>query len=181
MPMDEALKPPLNIPINPSSLTAFLMPSHRVYPKPHKGTVAPAPAKSINGLYTPRTPATTPRQTSNTMILPGSSFVRSIRIWTSPQIRPPTKNAFNIIFPRFLSMILNLYGKYAQTAKNYVSPYRFKIPLSSITLTMRSIVGTSRTSAKRTNPSPRLPKLLPGVQSTPVFSTRSIQNSSDDV
>ena len=42
---------------------------------------------------------------------------------------------------------------------------------------LERMVGTSKTNAKRTKPSPRLPKLLPGVTMRPVFSINSITNS----
>ena len=40
--------PPVNAPISPDSWTFFIAPFARRFPKPVKGTVAPAPAKSTS-------------------------------------------------------------------------------------------------------------------------------------
>ena len=49
IPTDDAVKPPLKIPIKPSSVTAFFTPSNNACPKPNRGTLAPAPANSFHG------------------------------------------------------------------------------------------------------------------------------------
>ena len=46
IPPADAVIPPVNAPIIPDSLTPFIAPFARLYPKPVNGTVAPAPAKS---------------------------------------------------------------------------------------------------------------------------------------
>ena len=43
-----AIVPPVNAPTNPFSWTFLIAPFARRFPKPVKGTVAPAPAKSTN-------------------------------------------------------------------------------------------------------------------------------------
>ena len=48
IPPDEAVNPPVKMPIIPSLAIASLTPFARVFPNPTKGTLAPAPAKSIN-------------------------------------------------------------------------------------------------------------------------------------
>ena len=48
IPAAQAVRPPEKIPKNPCSAIAFLTPFARRYPNPLRGTVAPAPAKSIS-------------------------------------------------------------------------------------------------------------------------------------
>ncbi len=55
--------PPVNTPINPSVSTAFFTPSNRTLPNPVSGTVAPAPANSTSGLYSPTAERITPDTT----------------------------------------------------------------------------------------------------------------------
>ena len=55
-----ALRPPVNAPINPFSLTASIVPLAKLYPNPVRGTVAPVPAKSTRYLYIPSPPKITP-------------------------------------------------------------------------------------------------------------------------
>ena len=49
MPPAVALRPPVKMPINPVSSTACRTPFANVFPKPVRGTEAPAQAKSIRG------------------------------------------------------------------------------------------------------------------------------------
>src|SRR5699024_5791744 len=49
IPAELAVRPPLNIPKNPSVPIPSFTPFHNVFPKPSKGTAAPAPAQSRNG------------------------------------------------------------------------------------------------------------------------------------
>lgn len=49
IPTEEAVNPPLKIPINPSSVIAFFTPSNSACPNPRSGTLAPAPANSYHG------------------------------------------------------------------------------------------------------------------------------------
>jgi hypothetical protein len=49
VPAAPALKPPVKSPIKPSVSTASFTPFMRTFPKPRRGTEAPAPAKSIRG------------------------------------------------------------------------------------------------------------------------------------
>ena len=46
IPTALAVKPPLKIPRNPSESTAFYTPFQSTFPKPSRGTEAPAPAYS---------------------------------------------------------------------------------------------------------------------------------------
>lgn len=46
IPPAAAFTPPVKAPINPMFLTSSIAPLAKLYPKPVKGTVAPAPAKS---------------------------------------------------------------------------------------------------------------------------------------
>ena len=50
IPPAAAFNPPVKIPKNPCALIASRTPFASVYPKPVRGTVAPAPANSTNGL-----------------------------------------------------------------------------------------------------------------------------------
>ena len=49
IPPAVALKPPVKMPRNPSLVIASFTPFARLYPKPVRGTVAPAPAYSTRG------------------------------------------------------------------------------------------------------------------------------------
>ena len=55
--------PPVNAPRIPVSFTPSIAPRASAYPKPSSGTVAPAPAKSTIGLYSPSAPRITPAVT----------------------------------------------------------------------------------------------------------------------
>ena len=53
----EAVKPPLNMPINPSLVNSLFTPWNSVLPKPVRGTFAPAPAPHFaKGSYKPTDP-----------------------------------------------------------------------------------------------------------------------------
>lgn len=54
MPPAAAFTPPVNIPIKPVSSIAVIVPFAKEYPKPVKGTVAPAPPNSTNLGYIPK-------------------------------------------------------------------------------------------------------------------------------
>ena len=75
IPGAEAVNPPDKTPISPSLSTASRTPLARRLPKPVKGTVAPAPAKSMRGWYHPSPPKITPATTYATRIRAGVSFV----------------------------------------------------------------------------------------------------------
>ena len=92
-PTAHEVNPPVNSPRNPCSSIAFFIPFHKTLPNPVRGTVAPAPANLTNGSYIPTAPSTTPVVTRMTIILPGISFVFSIRICVRTHINPPHTNA----------------------------------------------------------------------------------------
>ncbi len=75
IPPDDEVKPPVSTPIRPSLSTDLRTPSANKCPKPNSGTLAPAPAKSTNGLYSPIADKTTPITTYDTNILAGVSLV----------------------------------------------------------------------------------------------------------
>ena len=53
MPMAALVRPPEKMPARPLSAMASMVPWVSRWPKPLRGTVAPAPAKSIKGWYSP--------------------------------------------------------------------------------------------------------------------------------
>ena len=63
IPPAAAFSPPVKMPRKPSLSTASRTPLARVFPKPVRGTVAPAPAKSTNFGYSCKPPRTTPATT----------------------------------------------------------------------------------------------------------------------
>ena len=75
MPPDAAVRPPVNAPGRPHSSTAFCTPCANKCPNPSSGTLAPAPAKSASGLYSPTALNTTPATTYPVRIRAGESFV----------------------------------------------------------------------------------------------------------
>ena len=95
IPPAEDLSPPVNIPKNPFSYTASLTPLARRLPNPVSGTLAPAPANSVKGSYTPSPPRITPMTTKLTKIRAGVSLVLSMRICPMTQNPPPTANEIN--------------------------------------------------------------------------------------
>ena len=63
IPPADAFRPPMKIPGKPWLSTAFRTPSAKRFPKPVRGTVAPAPANSERGLYRFSPPRITPATT----------------------------------------------------------------------------------------------------------------------
>ena len=74
IPPAALVSPPVSIPNAPSVFTASFMPSHITNPNPLIGTVAPAPANSVRGLYSPTAPKITPATANPVRILAGGSF-----------------------------------------------------------------------------------------------------------
>ena len=93
IPPAEAVSPPVITPKNPFSSIAFFTPSVNSEPNPVSGTVAPAPAKSMIGLYKLNNSINAPTHTKVTSMRAGVSFVLSIRICPMTHIIPPTMNA----------------------------------------------------------------------------------------
>ena len=58
-----AAAPPVKMPIQPSEATASRTPLASVWPKPVRGTVAPAPPHWARGSYSPRALSSTPTTT----------------------------------------------------------------------------------------------------------------------
>ena len=63
MPPAAAVEPPVRAPMRPLSATAFLTPLASRWPKPVRGTVAPAPPQSTRYWYTPAPLRITPAVT----------------------------------------------------------------------------------------------------------------------
>lgn len=63
MPPAVAVMPPAKMPVNPSSRIIFCVPVAKECPNPVNGIVAPAPAKSTKGWYSPTADKTTPATT----------------------------------------------------------------------------------------------------------------------
>ena len=93
IPAADAVNPPVITPKKPLSSTAFLTPSIRTEPNPVNGTLAPAPAKSIIGLYKSNNCKTVPVHTNATSIVAGVNFVLSNKTCPNAHIIPPTINA----------------------------------------------------------------------------------------
>ncbi len=91
IPPAEAVNPPVNIPIIPSSFAAIIAPRARLAPKPIIGTVAPAFANSLNGAYILKTSNIIPMIKNKTKILAVVIFVLITKICAKKQINPPTK------------------------------------------------------------------------------------------
>ena len=79
IPAAAADTPPVNIPTNPSFLTAFITPSASVPPKPTIGTVMPELANFLIGANRPTAPKKTPIETNRVNIRDGVILVRKIR------------------------------------------------------------------------------------------------------
>ena len=62
-PPAAAVSPPVKMPIQPSEATASRTPLASVWPKPVRGTVAPAPPHWARGSYSPRALSSTPTTT----------------------------------------------------------------------------------------------------------------------
>ena len=100
VPAAPAVNPPVNTPKKPSSSTALRTPSDSAQPNPVKGTVAPQPANSASGPYTPKAPNATPLVTKSTMILAGVKRVRSMSSCPTTQMSPPTQKALKYSMER---------------------------------------------------------------------------------
>ena len=72
--------------------------------------MAPQPANSARGPYSPRAPRATPAVTNSTMIRAGVSLVKSMSSWPITQISPPTQNALRYSMGSILSPGRGLLG-----------------------------------------------------------------------
>ena len=88
-----AEKPPVRTPARPSWATASAMPWANRCPNPSRGTVAPAPAKSTSGPYSPNADSATPAVTYPTSTRAGVMAVRSMSSWPTTHRPPPTTKA----------------------------------------------------------------------------------------
>ena len=81
---------PVNTPMKPCFSASAIAPCVKAFPKEVIGIVAPAPAKSMKGSYSPKPSNTDPVTTSIHNVWAGVSFATSNNSCPTTQISPPT-------------------------------------------------------------------------------------------